>query len=50
MWSPRHFANARPAGVLFLQNLFVEQKPANVIDNLAAVALPLRRLSRPVNS
>ncbi len=46
MWSRRHFADARPAGVVFLQNLFVNQKtPVRVIDNLAAVALPLRRIS-----
>jgi hypothetical protein len=51
MWSRRHFADARPAGVVFLQNLFVKERasqksPVPVIDNLAAVALPLRRLAR----
>lgn len=47
MWSRRHFADARPAGVVFLQNLIAGQKaPVPVIDNLAAVALPLRRLAR----
>ena len=52
MWSRRHFADAHPAGVIFLQNLFVAQKePVRVVDNLAAVALPLRRLARvkPLN-
>jgi hypothetical protein len=55
MWSRRHFADARPAGILFLQNLFcdphnahakttVPQAAVVVVDNLAAIALPLRRL------
>jgi|GEM_PF-1887651 len=44
MWSRRHFADARPVGVVFLQNLFTSPKTAvPVVDNLAAVALPLRR-------
>ena len=46
MWSRRHFADARPVGIVFLQNLFANQAPVRVIDNLAAVALPLRRLAR----
>ncbi len=47
MWSRRHFTDAHPVGIVFLQNLFAGQKaPAPVIDNLAAVALPLRRLAR----
>jgi hypothetical protein len=50
MWSRRHFADARPAGVVFLQNLFVHTEssipaPEPVIDNLAAVTLPARRLA-----
>ncbi len=56
MWSRRHFANARPTGFVFLQNLFVIERPAAsvpapVVDNLAAIALPLRRLARvkPLN-
>jgi len=52
MWSRRHFADAHPVGVTFLQNLFAGQKtPAPVVDNLAAIALPLRRLVRakPLN-
>jgi hypothetical protein len=44
MWSRRHFADARPAGIVFLQNLFTRPKATMpVVDNLAAVALPLRR-------
>lgn len=51
MWSRRHFTDAHPAGIVFLQNLFANQKApapvaAPVVDNLAAVALPLRRLAR----
>ena len=56
MWSRRHFTDSRPAGVVFLQNLFANQKvlapvPVPVVDNLAAVALPLRRMARnkPLN-
>jgi len=49
MWSRRHFANAKPAGIIILQNLFSQTQrqtsPEAVIDNLAAVALPARRLA-----
>ena len=49
MWSRRHFANAKPAGIIILQNLFAQTQrqtaPEAVIDNLAAVALPARRLA-----
>lgn len=46
MWSRRHFIDARPSGVFFLQNVFADQKAsAQVVDNLATVALPLRRLA-----
>lgn len=50
MWSRRHFADARPAGVVFLQSLFVhtdklEPLSEPVVDNLAAVTLPARRLA-----
>ncbi|MGN6208716.1 hypothetical protein [Asticcacaulis sp.] len=47
MWSRRHFSDAKPAGVALLKSLFGNHKtPVRVIDNLAAVALPLRRLAR----
>ncbi len=47
MWSRRHFVDAHPVGMIFLQNLFAAQKePVRVIDNLATVALPLRRLAQ----
>ena len=52
MWSRRHFSNAHPVGIVFLQNLFTNSKTsAPVVNNLAAVALPLRRLARtkPLN-
>ena len=50
MWSRRHFANAKPAGIIILQNLFAQTRrpavaPETVINNLAAVALPARRLA-----
>jgi len=45
MWSRRHFANAQPGGVLvLLQNLLVREDGQPVVDNLARIALPLRRL------
>mgnify|MGYP000400277962 CR=1 FL=1 len=47
MWSRRHFADARPAGIVFLQNLIAGQKAStSVVDNLAAIAVPMRRLAR----
>ena len=47
MWSRRHFTDARPVGIVFLQNLIAGQKaPVRVIDNLAAIAVPMRRLAR----
>ena len=52
MWSRRHFVDVRPAGIVFLKNLFVNRKVRiRVVDNLAAIALPLRRLAqvKPLN-
>ena len=46
MWSRRHFADARPVGMVLLKAMFAPPKaPVQVVDNLATVALPLRRLS-----
>lgn len=45
MWSRRHFANSQPGGILdILQNMLVREDGQPVVDNLARVALPLRRL------
>ena len=45
MWSRRHFANARPGGILvILKDILTPDVSEPVVDNLGAMPLPRRRL------